>query len=143
MTGNQVDLIIAYPDRKNYGQFYSNRPQQFCTFFSSDIFRNPAFACVGLPIGCAKKTVPFDAKSFAVGGDMAQVPADYSKSPSPYPRPPRKHPRSHRRFSDIQPIGRLPRKSRFKSTAPVTSASAHPMGIAHQIAPTPKTGAKA
>ena len=29
------------------------------------------------------------------------------------------------------------------NTAPVTSASAHPMGIAHQTAPTPKTGAKA
>ena len=38
----------------------------------SSTFRNPAFACGDLPIGCAQKTVPFDAP-FAAGGDMATV----------------------------------------------------------------------
>ncbi|OUN33559.1 hypothetical protein B5G27_11055, partial [Lachnoclostridium sp. An76] len=35
-------------------------------------FKNPAFACGDLPIGCAQKTVPFDAP-FAADGDMATV----------------------------------------------------------------------
>ncbi|WP_143449710.1 hypothetical protein [Lachnoclostridium sp. An76] len=38
----------------------------------SSNFRNPAFDCGDLPIGCAQKTGPFDAP-FAAGGDMATV----------------------------------------------------------------------
>ena len=38
----------------------------------SPTFRNPAFDCGDLPIGCAQKTVPFDAP-FAADGDMATV----------------------------------------------------------------------
>ena len=38
----------------------------------SPTFRNPAFVCGDLPIGCAQKTVPFDAP-FAADGDMATV----------------------------------------------------------------------
>ena len=38
----------------------------------SSNFRNPAFVCGDLPIGCAQKTGPFDAP-FAADGDMATV----------------------------------------------------------------------
>ena len=71
MTGDQVDLIIAYLGRKNYGQFYSNHPQQFCTFFSSDILE----ICICLRGPSDRMRVenrPFDVP-FAAGGDMATV----------------------------------------------------------------------
>ena len=72
MTGNQVDLIIAYLDRKNYGQFYSNHPQQFCTFFSSDILE--ICICGGAVLLAKRpKTVKRGCRGRIQRGDMAGI----------------------------------------------------------------------